>query len=81
MSKYNALWKYVKSSNEDACKLSFTDIENVLSFPIDHSFLTYKKELTAFGYEVGKISMKDQTVLFRRAETCVISVAPLTLKP
>ena len=28
--------------------------------PIDHSFLTYKKELIEYGYKVGKISMKEQ---------------------
>ena len=32
--------------------------------PIDHSFLTYKKELIEYGYKVGKISMKEQTVEF-----------------
>ena len=34
----------------------------MLGFSIDHSFLTYKKELADFGYKVGKISMKEQTV-------------------
>lgn len=32
--------------------------------PIGHSFLTYKKELIEYGYKVGKISMKEQTVEF-----------------
>ena len=32
--------------------------------PLDHSFLKYKKELIPFGYTVGKISMKEQTVTF-----------------
>lgn len=32
------------------------------------NFLTYKKELAGYGYEVGKISMKEQTVLFRMME-------------
>ena len=31
---------------------------------MDHSFLTYKKELKEYGYEVRKISMKEQTVTF-----------------
>ena len=31
---------------------------------IYHSFLTYKKELIEYGYKVGKISMKEQTVEF-----------------
>ena len=33
---------------------------------IDHSFLTYKKELTEYGYKVGKISMKEQKIMFER---------------
>ena len=41
------------------------EIESILGFPIDHSFLNFKKELPAYGYEVGKISMKAQTVAFR----------------
>ena len=34
--------------------------------PIDHSFLTYKKELIEYGYKVGKISMKEQRVTFEK---------------
>ena len=33
---------------------------------INHSFLTYKKEAKEFGYEVGKISMKEKTVIFNK---------------
>ena len=33
---------------------------------IDHSFLTYKKELIEYGYKVGKISMKEQRVTFEK---------------
>ena len=33
---------------------------------IDHSFLTYKKELIEYGYKVGKISMKEQKVMFEK---------------
>ncbi len=38
------------------------------SLPIDHSFLKYKKELTDYGYQVGKISMREQTVIFSRID-------------
>ena len=34
--------------------------------PIDHSFLNYKAELTEYGYEVAKISMKAQKVIFNK---------------
>ncbi|MCI8662491.1 MAG: hypothetical protein HFG69_04410 [Hungatella sp.] len=66
MSKYNALWEYVLKSGQQSFKLTFEEIQNIAGVPIDHSFLTYKKELTEYGYEVGKISMKGQTVMFSR---------------
>lgn len=64
MSKYEALWKYVSEMERDSIKLSYADIENIAGVPIDHSFLSYKKELLEYGYKVGKISMKEQTVEF-----------------
>ena len=66
MGKYDALWKYVSDSGRDNFKLSYAEIEKIAGLPIDHSFLTYKKELLAYGYKVGKISMKEQTVEFIR---------------
>ena len=35
---------------------------------LDRSFLSCKKELTAYGYAVGRISMKNRTVLFIKSE-------------
>ena len=46
--------------------LTFEEIQNVAGIPIDHSFLKYKKELIDYGYVVGKISMKEQTVSFNK---------------
>lgn len=66
MSKYNALWEYVKNSGSSSLLLTFAEIEEIAGIPIDHSFLKYKKELTEYGYQVGKISMKAQTVSFQR---------------
>lgn len=68
MSKYNALWEYVQSCGKPTLKLTFDEIQNIAGIPIDHSFLKFKKELTDYGYQVGKISMKEQTVLFNRIE-------------
>lgn len=68
MSKYNLLWVYVKNSGKDSLKLTFTEIESILGTPIDHSFLRFKKELTEYGYQVGKISMKEQTVIFEKIQ-------------
>ena len=47
--------------------MTFAQIQEIAGVPIDHSFLRYKKELTDYGYQVGKISMKEQTVVFQRA--------------
>lgn len=41
---------------------------NLLPRGIDHSFLTYKKELEAYGFRIGKISMKKQTIAIERAD-------------
>ena len=68
MSKYDALWEYVRGDGRERSTLSFEDIRRIAGVPIDHSFLTYKKELAAYGYQVEKISMKGQTVTFRRVE-------------
>lgn len=34
---------------------------------IDHSFLTFKKELLPYGYAVAKIYLKEKKVSFERA--------------
>ena len=65
MSKYTPLWEYIKTHKERDLRLTFAEIEAIVGVPIDHSFLKYKKELLEYGYEVGKISMKEQTVVFR----------------
>ena len=66
MSKYQLLWNYLKDNNKDNYKLSYEEIRNILGFEIDHAFLTYKKELKDYGYEVGKISMKEKTIIFNK---------------
>lgn len=66
MSKYVPLWEYLKENNKDTEKLSYEEIKKILGFDIDHSFLTYKKESKEYGYEVGKISMKEKTIMFKK---------------
>lgn len=73
MSKYNALWEYVQKTAEPSVKLSFAQIRDILGVEIDHSFLNYKKELSQYGYLVGKISLKDKTVIFNRIDEKGIS--------
>ena len=67
MSKYEPLWDWVGKQTAKNLTLTFAEIQQILDFPIDHSFLNYKKELLAYGYQVGKISMKKQTVDFQKA--------------
>lgn len=67
MSKYHALWEYVRGSGSPSLRLTFGEIQQIAGVPIDHSFLKYKKELTQYGYQVEKISIKEQTVLFTSA--------------
>ncbi len=66
MSKYEPLWRYLKVNKKDSYKLSYEEIKKILGFDIDHSFLTYKKESKEYGYEVGKISIKEKTVMFNK---------------
>lgn len=66
MSKYNALWEYVKKDGRQFFKITFDEIQDIAGIPIDHSFLKYKKELEEYGYQVGKISMKEKTVIFNK---------------
>lgn len=68
MSKYDSLWEHIKNSGEREVMLTFEEIEKICGAPIDHSFLTYKKDLVGYGYEVKKISMKNKTVLFTKSE-------------
>ncbi|WP_131023259.1 hypothetical protein [Clostridioides difficile] len=64
MSKYSSLWEYFKKNNSQSFKLTFEEIKDIAGIEIDHSFLKYKKELTEYGYQVGKISLKEKTVIF-----------------
>lgn len=66
MSKYEPLWKYLREKKKDNYRLTYSDIKDILGFEIDHSFLTYKKELKEYGYEVERILMKEKVILFKR---------------
>ncbi len=66
MSKYDALWEYVQTNGTQSFKLTFEEIAEISGTAIDHSFLKYKRELEEYGYQVGKISMKEQTVVFNK---------------
>jgi hypothetical protein len=66
MSKYNPLWEFVQNSGKPQIKMTFDEIGEITGFGIDHSFLNYKKELDQYGYQVGKISLKEKTVIFNK---------------
>ena len=66
MSKYDPLWKWINNNKTDNFKLTYAEIENIAGVPIDHSFLTFKKELQQYGFQVAKISMKWQVVDFEK---------------
>ena len=67
MSKYDALWAWIRENGADSFKLTFNEIGQIAGAPIDHSFLASKKELMGYGYQVVKISLKEQTVLFQKS--------------
>lgn len=67
MSKYQPLWEHIQTIDAEKLSLSYGEIQSILGFPIDHSFLNAKKELLDYGWNVEKISMKEQTVLFERS--------------
>lgn len=68
MSKYDALWAYIQKAGRPELTLTFDEIGAICGVPPDHSFLNFKKELLSYGYCVGKISMKAQTVAFHKTE-------------
>lgn len=66
MSKYDSLWKSVQKNGNPSIKLSFDEVKEIAGIEIDHSFLKFKKEAIDYGYEVGKISLKEKTVTFNK---------------
>ena len=68
MNKYDSLWKWINENKTDNFKLTYAEIENIAGVPIDHSFLRFKQELLHYGFQVAKISMKEQTVDFEKVE-------------
>lgn len=66
MSKYDPLWQCFKHRDEANIEISFDEIQNILGFAIDHSFLNFKKELEEYGYKVKKIYLKEKRVEFEK---------------
>lgn len=66
MSKYDPLWQHFRGLHRPEIELSFDAIRKILGFPIDHSFLNYKKELEYYGYRVKKVYLKEEKVVFEK---------------
>lgn len=66
MSKYEKLWNYIEENRMESFILTFDEIARIAGVLLDHSFLTYKKELEEFGWKAAKISMKNKTVAFEK---------------
>ena len=64
MDKVEKLWRSVQESGVPVLKLTFAEIEEILGFPIDHAFLSYKKNSLAYGYEVKKYPRRKKQSSF-----------------
>ena len=54
MSKYDSLWTHVAQCPEERLTLIFQQIGEICGVPVDHSFLRYKEDLTAYDWQVKK---------------------------
>ena len=68
MRKHDALRESIRERGQPRLTLFFDAVEELACVPLDRSFLSCKKELTAYGYAVGRISMKNRTVIFIKSE-------------
>ncbi len=66
MSKYEPLWKHVQADGRESFELSFEDIKVITGIDIDASIIRSKGEIKAYGYNIVKISMGDQKILFKK---------------
>lgn len=66
MCKYENLWNYIEKNGTESFSLTFDEIARIAGVPLDHSFLTYKKELEEFSWKTAKISMKNKSVFFEK---------------
>ncbi len=71
MSKYNALWEWIRENGTDSFKLTFDEIGQIAGAPIDHSFLVYKKELIGRLSELEEITyraMMGEFIIYYRGK-------------
>lgn len=66
MSKYTPLWQHLAGLDAREVVLSFDEIAAIVGFPVDHAFLSYKKELPDYGWRFVRLSLKEKWVRFER---------------
>ncbi len=70
MSKYNILWEYINNLFNNSINtelfLTFDEINKIIGFNIDHSFLNYKNETLEYKLIVQNISLKNKKIYFKR---------------
>ncbi len=62
MSKYRPLWEYIKQNS--AQRLTFSQIQTILGFQIDHSFLNYKKELEEYYMSTRHLTIRSAAISY-----------------
>lgn len=68
MSKYEPLWWFLSGDGSGCIQFSFERIEEILGFPLDHSFLRYKQE----AEQLDTVSRKFRS----KKNGCVLSALP-----
>lgn len=66
-SNYQPLWEYVVKAEKFPLKMTFKEIEILLGIPLNHAFLSEKKQLLKIGIVVEKISLKEKYIIFNTA--------------
>lgn len=66
MSKYEPLWIYLSTRPDAHITLTVDRVAEITGFKFDHAFLTFKRELPAYGGRFETLSLKNQTVSFVR---------------
>ena len=78
--KYRKLSRYLKRCGEDTIKLTFEDIEEILTFSLPMSARRYRTfwvnsksnpifhSISAAGYRTGVINMEAQYIVFERSD-------------
>ena len=67
MDKYAKLWEYVANQGKDSLELTFDQIGQISGVPLDQSFLSCKKDLLPYGFQVDHIFLKKGLVRFKRS--------------